>query len=78
MNGYQTFLTCAGREATRYLTSTREVLPAVGGKLCGSRENSSLFLCDSCLRYWNECDKNQLQSLWEFAWELRKSRQQEH
>ena len=78
MNGYETFLTCPGREATRYLTSTREVLPAVGGKPCGSCENSSLFLCDSCLQYWSECDNNRLQSLWEFALELRKSRQQKH
>jgi len=75
MEKYQAFLTCTGREATWHVTPNREVLPAAEGKKCGSYEDSNLFLCDLCLEYWSECTENELQPLWDFAFELRKKRQ---
>jgi hypothetical protein len=74
MDRFQAFLDCNGQEASCYL-SDNKVIPAGGGKLCGFHENSNLFLCDSCLEYWKECDKYQIQAIWEFALERRRNSQ---
>jgi len=70
---YRTFLTCTGREAAWCLTGSYDVFPATG-RLCGSVENSNLFLCDTCLGYWKACTENRLQAAWEFALERRKNK----
>jgi len=74
MSTYGAFVTCAGQDAAWFMTRNREGFPADKGKQCGFCEASNVFLCDSCVAYWNECVANRLQCLWEFALELRKKK----
>jgi hypothetical protein len=68
---YCAFVGCTGREATQSVDDQHQVAPAPPGRPCFSRQNSHLFLCDSCLAFWRECAQNQVQAIWEIAVYLR-------
>jgi hypothetical protein len=71
---FRAFIDCTGREATHAVNPDRGASPTVAGKLCYTRENSNLLLCDACLAFWRECIENESQAMWEMAVFLRDQR----
>lgn len=79
-NDYQTlyrlfhaFTACA-KKATHRVSGENDVALTTDDRGCYTADGQSLFLCESCLEFWQECRRLRDRSTWETAVFLRRSR----
>ena len=70
---FHAFTACVNK-ATRCLRGESEVSDCTGDHLCYTTDGTRLFLCQTCLEFWEECRRMQDRSMWEMAVFLRESR----
>ena len=70
---FHSFTGC-NNKATHSLRGESEVSECTEHRLCYTTNGSHLFLCQSCLTFWQECRRTRDRSMWDTAVFLRQSR----
>ena len=70
---FHAFTSC-GKPGTHCVRGDNEVALATEDRACFSSDGRSLFLCERCLKFWQECRRVHDRSLWDTAVFLRRSR----
>ena len=70
---FHSFTGC-NNKATHSLRGESEVSECAEHRLCYTTNGSRLFLCQSCLNFWQECRRMRDRSMWDTAVFLRQSR----
>ena len=68
------FFTACQRPATHSVRGENEVAELSENQLCFTTDGDHLYLCKTCLRFWQECRKMHDRSTWDMAVFLRESR----
>lgn len=66
--------TACGNKATHSLRGESDVAECAEHRLCYTANGTYLYLCQECLKFWQECRRMRDRSMWEMAVFLRESR----
>jgi hypothetical protein len=70
---FHTFTAC-NNKATHSIRAENEIAECAEDRLCYTTDGAYLFLCQDCLKFWQECRRMRDRSTWEMAVFLRESR----